>query len=166
MVIIGSPGGMPLSNAYIIAWGIGHRLSEPIPAWILTDYSTVQPWDHPCPRGSSIIHGVIKLIPTRHAVLRAKERTGWCRHTLERMLERVYYFGLGAEVRSGHLRDYMEKVSFNEKASVVRLYGDHLFVFGHGCQSDEMALITILHLPVDLRTLAHRARAKSLALAA
>jgi hypothetical protein len=82
------------------------------------------------------------------------------------MLERVYYFGLGAEACCGHLRDYLDKVSFNEKAPVVRIYGDHLFVFGDGCQSDEMALITILHLPVELRTLAHRARAKSLALAA
>ena len=165
-MIVGNPGGMPLSNAYIIAWGIGHRLSEPIPAWIQRSYSTVQPWDHLCPRGSSIIHGVIKLIPTQHAVQRAKVRTGWCRHALERMFDRVFYFGLGEADCSGRLRDYMDKVSFNEVAPVVRLYGDHLFVFGHGCQADEMALITILHLPIELRALAHRTRAKSLGLAA
>ena len=82
------------------------------------------------------------------------------------MLDRVFYFGLGKEDCSGHLRDYMDKVSFNEMVPVVRLYGDHLFVFGNRCQSDEMALITILHLPAELRTLAHRARAKSLTLAA
>ena len=82
------------------------------------------------------------------------------------MLERVYYFGLGAESCCGHLRDYLDKVSFNEKAPVVRLYGHHVFVFGEGSQSDEMALITILHLPVELRALAHRVRTKSLALAA
>ena len=82
------------------------------------------------------------------------------------MLERVYYFGLGAESCCGHLRDYLDNLSFNEKAPVVRLYSHHVFVFGEGSKSDEMSLITILHLPVELRALAHRARIKSLALAA
>ena len=82
------------------------------------------------------------------------------------MLERVFYFGLSAEACCGHLRDYLDKVSFNEKAPVVRLYGHHIFVFSEGSKPDEMALITILHLPVELRASAHRTRSKSLALAA
>jgi len=82
------------------------------------------------------------------------------------MLERVFYFGLGADACCGHLRDYLDKVSFNENAPVVRLYGHHVFVFGEGSNPDEMALITILHLPVELRALAHRARTRSLVLAA
>ena len=91
---------------------------------------------------------MLKLVPTHHAEERAKERTGWCRHALERTLERVFYFGLSAEACCGHLRDYLDKVSFNEKAPVVRLYGHHIFVFSEGSKPDEMALITILLLPV------------------
>jgi hypothetical protein len=32
---------------------------------------------------------MIRLTPTRLAVQRSKDRTGWCRRPLERMIERV-----------------------------------------------------------------------------
>lgn len=82
------------------------------------------------------------------------------------MLERVFYFGLGPESCRGPLRRFLELKGLEETSPVIRLYGDHVFVFGHGFHPDEMALITILHLPLELRPLAHRARAKSLALSA
>ena len=109
---------------------------------------------------------MIKLVPTPHAVQRARTRTGWCRQTLERMLDRVYYFGLCPEDCGRRLGDYLESVRTMELARFARLYGEHVFIFGREGPEDEVSLITILHLPAEYRPLAQRARARSLEVAA
>lgn len=105
---------------------------------------------------------MLTLIPTRHAVQRAKDRTGWGRHALERMLDRIFYLGLCPDDCCPRLRDYLTSVGFSESAPFVRLYGDHVFIFGRSSQPDELSLITILHVPLDLRSLAHRSRTRAL----
>ena len=82
------------------------------------------------------------------------------------MLERVYHLGLAPDVCCRQLRDYLTSVCYSEGAKYVRLYGDHVFIFGQGQEPDEASLITILHLPSELRPLAHRTRPKPFALAA
>lgn len=109
---------------------------------------------------------MIKLTPTRHAVQRARDRTGWCRHSLERMPERVYYFGLAPDGCCRQMHDYLASVAFGESTRAVRLYGNHVFVFGQETAPDQLSLITILHLPPELRALAHRDRSRSITMAA
>ena len=105
--------------------------------------------------------GMLKIIPSPHAVQRAKTRAGWCRRTLERMLERIYYFGLTPERCGRQLRDYLASIDANDVARFARVYGEHIFIFGHEAGADQVALVTVLHLPADLRSLAHRARSRS-----
>jgi hypothetical protein len=82
------------------------------------------------------------------------------------MLGRVHAAGIEAGDCPGPLRDYLQAVSYSENAPVIRLYGFHVFLFKEGIQPDEMILITILHLPVGLRSLANRMRLRGLPLAA
>jgi len=82
------------------------------------------------------------------------------------MLDRVYYSGIGPDDCHGDLREYLDSVSFRENAPIVRLYGGHVFVFGHAGDPNERILVTILHLPLELRALAHRARSRLMAAAA
>ena len=112
---------------------------------------------------------MIRFTSSPHAVERAKLRTGWCRQVLERMLERIFYFGLSPENCGRPLREYLDAINVGDTARFSRIYGDHVFIFGRDItvdSADELALITILHVPNELRPMAHRARARTLQSAA
>ena len=120
MILLRDRGGMPRSNGCIMTRHPGHGLSEHEVRIDFEKNPDFPPSDRGCPGGIATIGGVQKLIPTHHAVKRAKKRTGWCRHTLERMLKRVHSGGIGACDCSGSLKDYLEAVGFSEGAPVIR----------------------------------------------
>jgi hypothetical protein len=101
---------------------------------------------------------MLKFYPTHHSVQRAKERVGWSRHSLVRMLERIYHTGLFQDQCRGALRDYLAacRTAFNSRLACI--YGEHVYIFGWGLEPDERSLITILQLPLELRPPAHRAK--------
>ena len=101
---------------------------------------------------------MMNLCPTPHAVQRAKERTGWCQRTLNRMLERIFYDGLTSEDCSRRLRVYLADIMYALPSRFARIYGEHVFIFARENDPNEVALITILLLPADLRPVAHRDR--------
>jgi hypothetical protein len=82
---------------------------------------------------------------TKHAYDRAKERLGWKKATLKRMVDRVLEEGVTHKETNGQLRKYLNHLYRQKgKANNMRIYGDVIFVF-HG-----KTLITIFKLPTEL----------------
>ena len=108
---------------------------------------------------------MIKLLATRHACDRARERIRWHRRTLARMLERVFYDGLGPEDCSRRLHDFIAAKTDATPAGLTRIYGEHLFVFTRD-RPDEVVLLTVYPLPPEFRSAARHARHHQHALAA
>ena len=101
---------------------------------------------------------MLRLCPSPHAVARAKERAGWCRHALARMLERALYDGLEAAECGRALRSYLAAIPAEAHGRFARVYGQHVFIFGKDGTPDTATLVTVLHLPHELRSAAQRAR--------
>ena len=96
-----------------------------------------------------------EVVLTHHACKRARERLSWNHSTLERMSGRAFELGLKTNNTGGRLKRYLDGVWDNHKeANDLRLYGETLFVFSNH------RLITIWHLPPDLRPLAKVVRSK------
>lgn len=81
------------------------------------------------------------------------------------MLERVFYDGLGPDDCSRRLHTFASAKSAATPASLVRIYGEHLFVFTRDLP-DEVVLLTVYPLPSDLKPAARQARRQQHALAA
>jgi hypothetical protein len=101
---------------------------------------------------------MLQLLPSPHAVVRAKERAGWCRHALARMLERALYDGLEAGECGRALRSYLTDLTAGSPNRFARVYGQHVFIFGKDGTPDTATLVTVLHLPHELRVAAQRAK--------
>lgn len=109
---------------------------------------------------------MLHLTLSPHALDRAKERAGWSRRTLERMLVHVVYDGLAADECAGALRHYLSGLPDGGPTRFVRVYGEHVFVFAREASPNAANLVTVLHLPLPLRAAARRARAQRDPLAA
>ncbi len=107
---------------------------------------------------------MIKMAYSRHAKLRAKKRNGWRPKTLTRMLERIFYDGLGREDCSLPLRAYIAQKTIHDY-DLIRLYGEHVYIFRRD-QPDEVVLLTTYPVPRPLKTLAHQTRRQFNAFAA
>jgi hypothetical protein len=92
---------------------------------------------------------------TEHACKRARKRYRWNSGTLERMAIKAFDSGLRRNNTSGYLKYYLdEKFEKHQTANNLRLYGETVFVFVQN------RLITVWHLPVELRPLAKVFRLK------
>ncbi|MEY4939457.1 MAG: hypothetical protein RIQ93_1192 [Verrucomicrobiota bacterium] len=101
---------------------------------------------------------MIHFALTHHAVERAKERVGWNRSTLGRMLERVFYDGLAASTPRREIRGLLLGYQTQDQSQFARAYGEHVFLFTRGQVPDEAILVTVLPLPHGLRSAAREAR--------
>ena len=108
---------------------------------------------------------MIKLLASLHAREGARQRIRWHHRTLERMLERVFYDGLGPEDCSRQLHDFVASKTEANPAGLTRIYGEHLFLFTRDLP-DEVVLLTVYPLPRELKPAAHQARRNQHALAA
>ncbi len=108
---------------------------------------------------------MLRLLASSHAVQRARERLGWSRAALRRMLERVVYAGLGPADCAGSLRLYLLASAEPGEDVVLRIYGAHVFVLSRDA-GETLTLKTVFPLPPELRAFAARARRQHLALAA
>lgn len=107
----------------------------------------------------------MKLSLTHHAIKRAHQRVSWNRRATSRMLERVFYNGLAPGECPRRLRSYLETKIRERNDSLVRIYGEHLYIFARP-EQDEAALMTLYVLPQEMRPLAKRALKELHALAA
>lgn len=85
---------------------------------------------------------------------------------LDRMLERIVYFGLAAEDCSGELRRYLKNLCVDPSTGCVRIYGEQVYIFARDNGGNTFALVTVMHLPRAIRPAAHRAFRQHHALAA
>ena len=102
---------------------------------------------------------MLSLIVTRHAIQRSRQRLRWNRAALERMLERVFYAGLGGEDCGGALARYVAELPHDPEANCVRIYGEQVFIFARRDHTGTLALLTVYGLPAALRPSARRAPA-------
>jgi hypothetical protein len=112
---------------------------------------------------------MLHLVATAHACRRARERLRWHARTLERMLERVFYFGVSAEECDRSLRLYLDELPHEPGQNVVRVYGQLVFIFARDEAAATARLLTVYPLPAAHRASAHRAQLRpraGLALAA
>lgn len=93
-----------------------------------------------------------------HGRARARQRAGWSRQALQRMLEHVVFDGLDATECTGALHRYLATLPQRKPNRFVRVYGEHIFVFGRESTPDVATLVTVLHLPHPFRAVARRAR--------
>lgn len=102
--------------------------------------------------------GMLHLIATAHACQRARERLRWHARTLERMLERVFYFGVSAEACARPLRRYLDELPHEPGQNIVRVYGQLVFIFARDEAAATARLLTVYALPCIHRAAARRAQ--------
>ncbi len=101
---------------------------------------------------------MIQLAISDHAVERAKERAGWNRSSLGRMLDRIFYNGISTDTPCRKIRGFLLGYQTQDLSRFARAYGEHVFLFRRGSQRDEAILVTVLQLPHELRLAAHEAK--------
>lgn len=105
-----------------------------------------------------IIDPMIHFVITDHAFERARERAGWKRPTLARMLERIFFDGVAASTPCRKIREFLRHYQEREPGRYARAYGEHVFLFARGHADDEAVLVTVLPLPHEFRVAARDAR--------
>lgn len=101
---------------------------------------------------------MIQLAITDHAFERAKERAGWNRSALTRMLERVFYDGVAASTPRKRVSEFLSSYEVQEPNRFARAYGEHVFLFTRADAPDSAVLVTVLQLPRELRHPTREAR--------
>ena len=67
---------------------------------------------------------------TDHAYERAKERLGWKRKVLDKMMEKAFFEGIQHKDTKGSLNRYITKLWFDYKfCNNVRIYGENIYFF-------------------------------------
>ena len=82
---------------------------------------------------------------TEHAYKRAKERCGWNKGSIERMISRVIEKGINIKDVKGSLRPWAEVKLEQGGFAESRIYAETLFVIRNG------RLITLYHVPGKVR---------------
>lgn len=88
------------------------------------------------------------LVASLHAIRRARERLGWNRHALQRMLDRIYHLGATAERARPPVRARLARLQEPGRTHTVRLFTGHVFVFARD-QPDAATLLTLYRLEPD-----------------
>lgn len=83
---------------------------------------------------------------SRHAEKRMKERCGFNKKSIERIVKRAYEKGTDYKDTTGLLKRWIKKIHLkNKKANEYRVYGQMLYIFDNG------KLVTVLHIPNELK---------------
>ena len=82
---------------------------------------------------------------TKHAYKRAKERCGWSKSSMNRMISRIYERGIDIKDIKGALRPWAEVKLESGGMKESKIYADTLFVIKGGM------LVTLYHLPGKVR---------------
>lgn len=91
---------------------------------------------------------------SKHARMRLKQRAGIKRNSVDRLAARAFERGISHEQCTGKLKKYIDKTWMkNKRATNIRIYGMMVYIF-----SIEETLITVLHLPNDLKGLVTKLR--------
>lgn len=101
----------------------------------------------PFPTGGAVI--------SDHAAQRLKERLGWNASAQQRMANLALERGLKHTDTSGRLRRYFDKLFLSHgSGNNTRIYGEHVYII------QGQTVVTVLHLPNDLKRAARQAAGK------
>lgn len=82
---------------------------------------------------------------TRHAYAKAKQRLGWKKATLERMIPKVMADGFTPDDTNGSLNTWLKgKRKLHPFISTARIYGENIYFF------QKENLVTLYRLPQSL----------------
>ena len=86
-----------------------------------------------------------KVLITKHARTRMKERNGTGKHSCDKVIQRAYTDGIKHSETKGNLNKWITRIwAKNKKADNIRLYGDKAYIF---C---DRTLVTVLRIPSNL----------------
>ena len=89
-----------------------------------------------------------RIIISRHAYARMKERNGWNKRTAERMVDRIYMDGLRPEQVKGYLKGWINrKYEKSNTGDEYVLFGEMLYIF------NGRFMLTVLPTPSRSRLL-------------
>lgn len=89
---------------------------------------------------------------TEHAEERLKERLGYTKKSMQRMVQKAYTEGIcHKDLKYGNLSKYISNqiLKHPAKGSQIRLFGEFVYVFVK--EEDEIRLITIFEIPQNLK---------------
>lgn len=88
----------------------------------------------------------MKVIVSRHAQERLKERCGLNKKSIQRMAEKAYTYGISRVEMNGRLHKWATSIARSgvSNATNVKLYGDKLFLF------DRAILVTVIQVPSNI----------------
>lgn len=83
-----------------------------------------------------------RLVISKHAYIRMKERNGWSKKTSARMIQKIYTEGLRPNQVKGYLKGWVkEKVNYAEGDNEFVLFGEKLYIFSGNI------VLTVLPVP-------------------
>ena len=87
----------------------------------------------------------ILLFCTDHAYKRAKERMGWSKKTLDKMIILAFKKGFCHADAKGRMKKYIDSLWLQYKtANNIRIYGEDIFFF------KDNILLTLYRLPLEM----------------
>lgn len=81
---------------------------------------------------------------SNHAYERVKERFGWSKDVLDKMMDRVFEKGISHSQTKTHLHKYISGLMLRHGSSNVKIYGENIFFFKRD------TLTTLYRLPNEL----------------
>ena len=87
---------------------------------------------------------LMRIKISNHAYERAKDRFGWSKDVLNKMMDRVVEKGISNSQTKTHLHKYISGLTLRHGSSNVKIYGENIFFF----KGD--TLTTLYRLPNEL----------------
>lgn len=82
---------------------------------------------------------------SKHAAKRLKERNGWSKKTINRMVKKIYDNGLDYKKANAHVKSWvLSRTERYSKNDVFRIHGDRLYIFNNNI------LITSIIIPKQI----------------
>ena len=83
-----------------------------------------------------------ELVITKHAYTRMKERNGWNKKAVTRMVSKIYNDGMRPDQVKGYLKGWVNaKYEYSNEGDEYILFGDKLYIF------NGMTMLTVLPTP-------------------
>ncbi|MEZ5413887.1 MAG: hypothetical protein R3F03_06180 [Opitutaceae bacterium] len=88
---------------------------------------------------------------TRHALKRARQRTGWRQKTVHRMIDRVFQTGFDVHFSTKKMHQFLVAKQAASDGTVAKIHGEFLFIFSPTGVSQEFSFVTVYQIPRELR---------------
>lgn len=99
-----------------------------------------------------------KIIVTRHASMRMKQRLGLNKKASERIAYRAFERGFDGSNITGMMPVFLMETLNYEQESKKILYGENIYIFGR--EEDNFALITVYRMDMHYRELVEQMKKK------